>query len=161
MIKFLHKNKGFSIIEVVVASAIVLLIGTGFTGALSQTIALSENALHIGQATSLLEEGAEAVKSIRDDSWTTISGLTVGTTYYLSFNDTTKKWALSTTANTIDSMYTRTVVVSAVNRDSNDDIASTGTLDASTKKVTINVIFNGRTGQVTKTLSLYISDIFN
>jgi hypothetical protein len=109
----------------------------------------------------LLEEGAEAVKSIRDANWSTISGLTIGTTYYLSYNTSSNAWSLTTTPSTVDS-FTRTVVFSSVNRDSNDDIAAAGTLDARTKEVTITVSWPAEDGRtLSKSLSLYIADIFN
>ena len=117
--------------------------------------------MHVIQASSLLEEGAEAVKTIRDNDWTTISNLTVGTTYYLSYSSVTNLWSLTTTPSTIG-IFTRTVVISAVNRDSNDDIVSSGgTLDVKTKKVTITTSFNSQSGTISKTLVFYISDIFN
>jgi len=161
MKNLINKNKGFSIVEVVVAAAIVLLIGTAFTGVLSQTTSLSSRALRIAQTSSLLEEGAEAVKTIRDEDWATISALNLNTVYYLSYNTNTNKWSLSTTPNTIDSLFTRTVVFSSVNRDVNEDISDTGTVDVKTKKVTINVNFNTQNGVVDKSMSFYISDIFN
>ncbi len=155
------QKKAFSIIEVIVAAAIVLLVGTVFVGVLSQTISLSGRSMHVIQASSLLEEGAEAVKTIRDNDWTTISNLTVGTTYYLSYSSVTNLWSLTTTPSTIG-IFTRTVVISAVNRDSNDDIVSSGgTLDVKTKKVTITTSFNSQSGTISKTLVFYISDIFN
>jgi predicted O-linked N-acetylglucosamine transferase (SPINDLY family) len=49
-----------------------------------------------------------------------------------------------------------------VNRDANDDIASSGTLDARTKKISITVSWAVSDATTTsKTLDFYISDIFN
>lgn len=155
------KNKGFSLIEVVVASAIISIITFSIVSSAQKGLVLSQRALHQTQASYLLEEAAEAVKTIRDANWATISGLTVGTTYYLSFNTTTNIWSLSTTANTIDGFFTRKVQLSAVNRDASDDIASSGTLDSRTKKVNINIAWPGDGGTVTKSLDFYIADIFN
>ncbi len=155
-----YKN-GFALVELIVASAIISVTTFALISAGQKGIVLSERALHQTQASYLLEEGAEAVKSIRDAAWSNISGLTVGTTYYLSYNTSTNVWSLSATPNTIDSLFTRTVVLSAVTRDSNDDIASSGTPDSYTKKVTVTVSWPSSEGTVSKTLLLYITDIFS
>lgn len=103
------------------------------------------------------------MKSIRDASWTNISGLTLDTNYYLTFNTGTNTWSLGTTPTaTIDSIFTRAVVVSAVNRDANDDIAVSGTVDTRTKKVTVTTswaLADATTSS--KALAFYMSDIFN
>lgn len=163
--KFFSKknNSGFTLVEVLIACAILSLCILALMTASSKGIQTSSQALRQTQAGFILEEGAEAVKTIRDASWSNISSLTTGTTYYLSFSTSTNAWSLSTTvAPTIDSIFTRTIVLSAVNRDSNDDIASSGTLDTRTKKVTVTVswpISDNTTSN--RTLDFYISDIFN
>lgn len=160
---FKNNNSGFTLVEVLIACAILSLCIIALMTASSKGIQTSSQALRQTQAGFILEEGAEAVKTIRDASWSNISSLTTGTTYYLSFSTSTNTWSLSTTPPpTIDSIFTRNVVLSAVNRDSNDDIASSGTLDARTKKVTVTVswpISDNTTSS--KTLDFYISDIFN
>lgn len=158
---FNRNNHGFLLVEIIVASAIISIITFSIVSAAQKGLVLSERAMHQTQASYILEEGAEAVKTIRDASWNNISTLTVGTTYYLSFNTTTNTWSLSTTANKIDNYFTRKVQLSSVNRDVNDDIAASGTLDARTKKVDINVAWPGDGGTVSKSLTFYIADIFN
>lgn len=160
---FKNNNSGFTLVEVLIACAILSLCILALMTASSKGIQTSSQALRQTQAGFILEEGAEAVKTIRDASWNNISSLTTGTTYYLSFSTSTNTWSLSTTPSpTIDSIFTRIVVLSAVNRDSNDDIASSGTLDTRTKKVTVTVswpISDNTTSS--KTLDFYISDIFS
>ena len=165
MKSFLKQNnkKGFSLIEVLIACAIISVSIFALMSASTKGIELSKQALRQTQASLLLEEGAEAVKSIRDDSWSNISSLNLNTNYYLTFSTGSNKWSLGTVATpNIDSLFTRTIVFSAVNRDSNDDIASSGTLDARTKKISVVVswpVSGGITS--TKDLSFYVSDIFN
>jgi prepilin-type N-terminal cleavage/methylation domain-containing protein len=157
-----HKS-GFTLVEVLIASAIISLILFALISAAQQGIRLSYNALKQTQANSLLEEGAEAVKSIRDKNWSTISSITLDTNYYLSYDTSTNIWSLGTTpVGVVDAVFTRTVSLSQVLRDATDDIAGAGTLDARTKKVTINVswpISDGTTQS--KNLIFYIADIFN
>lgn len=156
-----NANKGFSLVEVVIASAIISIITFSIVSAAQKGLVLSLRALHQTQASYLLEEGAEAVKNVRDTSWSSISALTVGTTYYLSFNTTSNIWSLSTTANKVDNFFTRTVLVSSVYRDANDDIATSGVIDTYTKKVDINVSWLSDGGTVSKSLSFYITNIFS
>jgi prepilin-type N-terminal cleavage/methylation domain-containing protein len=157
--KFLY---GFTLIEVMIASALVATVTITMLSFAQRGLGLSSRSLRQVQATLLMEEGAEAVKTIRDENWINISSLTLNTNYYLSYNTSTNIWSLSTTANDIDGIFTRKVVINSVNRDSNDDIvASGGTTDAGTKKVTITVSWYSADGLNTKVLTLYIADIFS
>lgn len=158
MKKFIFK-KGFVLVEVIIACAIITTITFAVFSSASKGISLSNLALRHIQASYLLEEGAESVKVIRDTSWTTISNLTIGTTYYLSFNTNTNLWSLTTTPNTTDS-FTRKIVFGAVSRNSSDDIATSGTNDPRTKKVTITVSWPSGSGTASKTLIFYLADIF-
>jgi prepilin-type N-terminal cleavage/methylation domain-containing protein len=156
-----QKNCGFTLVEVMFACAIISVSLFALMTAASKGIELSNLSLRQTQASLLLEEGAEAVKSIRDSGWTSISGLTLDTNYYLSYNTGTNLWSLSQTPNTIDSIFTRTIVVSSVARNVNDDIVTSGgTLDVGTKKVTVTVTWNATSGTASKTLVFYIADIF-
>ena len=166
----LKNTSGFTIIEIIIASAIISITVFTLMSSAQKGIALSGRALRQVQANVLLEEGAEAVKSIRDNNWATIGDLTLETNYYLFFDTTNNIWSLSGSSITpsgsipiypIDSIFTRTVVISNVNRDGNDDIADIGTLDDRTKKITIGVSWPEPGETVTKNLVFYLADIFN
>lgn len=151
---------GFSLIEAIVGISIfsVFIFSLMLALQLSQRIA-SESVRNI-QASFLLEEGVDAVKTIRDRSWiSNISSLTSGTNYYLYFNGT----AWTTTANNIyiDGIFERKLNVNGVYRDANDDIAPSGNLDAGTKKATVSVSWMGRSGTTTKSASFYLTDLFS
>lgn len=163
-IYFENKKNGFTLVEILIGCAIITTMIFALMVSAQKGINLSDKALKQTQANMLLEEGAEAVRSIRDASWTTISNLTLNTDYYLSYNTSTNVWSLSTTPSaTIDSIFTRKVLISQVLRDATtDDIASTGNLDSRTKKVTITVSWVDSDGTtLSKDLPFYISDIFN
>jgi Tfp pilus assembly protein PilV len=152
---------GFTLVEILVACGIISVTLLSLIASAQKGIELSTQALRQVQASYLLEEGAEATKSIRDANWTNISGLTLGSTYYLSYNTGTNIWSLSATPNTVDS-FTRIVVITAVSRDGSDDITTSGgTVDTGTKKVTVSVSWPSVSGTLTKTLSFYIANIFN
>lgn len=164
MIKTRHNfyTKGFSLVEIIFACAIIAVTAVSLLNVSEKGLELSNRALRQAEAMMLLEEGAEAVRSIRDAGWSNISNLTLDTTYYMAYSTNTNTWSLITTPNTTD-IFTRTVVFGAVNRDSNDDIvASGGTLDNRIKKVTITVTFpDSPIDTVSKSLSLYVADIFS
>ena len=163
------KNLGITLVEVIVACSIISLSMFALMTTAQKGLNLSSNALVKSQASLLLEEGAEAVKSIRNNNWTDVA--TNVTSYHLFFNTTTKLWSLNTSTTNlsgcipsypIDGVFDRTVTISSVNRDANDDIiASGGTLDAGTKKVVVTVTWTSSGVANTKSLSFYISNIFN
>lgn len=163
---------GFTIIEVLVACSIITISMFALMQTAQKGISLSRYALEKSQASLLLEEGAEAVKSIRDNNWTTIEGVTLDTPYYLFFNTSTKLWILDSTvmnsqpgaipAYPIDGVFERTVTIYPVNRDINDDIVSSGGVqDNRTKKVVVTTTWDKGGVSNTKSLSFYIADIFN
>jgi len=157
----IHRKRGFTVVEVLIASLIISATTFALISASQKGVALSYRALHSVQASFLAEEGAEAIKTIRDGGWSSISSIVVDTPYVLVFNTQTNTWSLSTTSsNPIDSLFTRVVILSDVYRNSSDDIAETGTLDTRTKKVTVRVTFPSSEGLVTKEIIFYISDIF-
>ncbi len=155
------KNKGSMLIEVIVATALISILMLALVSVAQKSLDLSERSLKQVQASFLLEEGVEAVKTVRDNSWTNISSIATGSNRYLSFDTSTNTWSLSSTPSTIDNVFTRTIVVDAVSRDSTDDIASSGTVDPNTKKVTVNVSWLSSFGTVNKSISFYIVDLFN
>jgi len=158
--KMKYKNKnGFSVVEVLIACMIMSMVTLALMSAATRGIGLSINALKKVQASNLIEEGAEAVKSIRDNNWTTIENLDLNTNYYLSFNSNI--WSLTETTDLIDGVFTRQVIFSPVYRDSNDDIAETGTLDSGIKRVRVIVSWPN-SGQITsKEITFYLANIFN
>lgn len=157
-IRKIKKNSGISLVEIVLGSAIVLLVVIATVQSYNTYINFALGNQNNTQANFLLEEGVETMMYIRDQSWSTyIAPLTSGATYYLYFNGTT--WLSTTTPQYVDSIFLRSVVVSNVNRDVNDDIASSGTNDANTKKVTVTVAYAQGHATTTKTLSTYITNI--
>ncbi len=160
--KILIFKAGFTLVEVLIACSIISVSTLSLMHGAQRGITLSSDALSKSQASFLLEEGAEAVKSIRDDSFITISNLSNNTPYYLFFNTTTSKWELVNSNSLIDDIFERSIIFSPVERNSDDDIvASGGTEDSRTKKVTVNVYWNSSGRQMSKSLSFYLADIFN
>ena len=152
-------GRGFMIVEVLVAVSIITVSILAAMTVAQKSVYISRQAFHMTQATFLLEEGAEAVRILRDNAWTNISSLSAGTDYYPSFFGGT--WTLSTTANTVG-IFTRKVTIASVNRDNTTkDISATGTNDLGTKLVTVTVSWPKGGVTITKTLQFYITNIFS
>lgn len=153
------KSKGVGLVEILIVLAV---IGIGFLAIISFLIFSRGVTFQVGrntEAVTLAEEGIEAVRSIRDEDWTTnIASLTSGTTYYPVISG--DKWTLSTTdPGPISNLYTRTVVVEDVGRDGNDDILSSGgTPDPNTKKVTATLSWTEATQSKQVVLTTYITN---
>ncbi|MEK7227871.1 MAG: hypothetical protein AAB681_00765 [Patescibacteria group bacterium] len=157
MQSFSKTQSGFFLVEVVVATALVATIIIFMLGLVQDIVKVSQASLERTQASYLLEEGEEAVKTIRDDAWTNISSINNGVNQYLAWNGT--KWTFSSTDSPIG-QFSRVVVFDSVYRDANDDITTSGgTVDTRTRKITVTVSWNTTTGTKTESLVFYIADI--
>ena len=152
------RNKGFMMVEIMVAVSIITVSILTAMAVAQKSAYLSRQALHATEASFILEEGAEAVRIFRDNTWSNISSLTPGTNYYPTFSGGT--WTLSITPNTVG-IFTRKVTIASVKRDDvTKDIASAGTDDPGTKLATVTVSWPEGGTTITKTLPLYIMNIF-
>ena len=145
-------------VEIIVAISIITVSILAAMAVAQKSAYLSRQALHTTEAAFLLEEGAEAIRILRDNAWSNISSLALGTDYYPTYSGGT--WTLSSTPNTVG-IFTRKVIITSVKRDdATKDIASVGTDDLGTKLVTVTVSWLEGGTTVTKTLPFYIINIF-
>lgn len=151
-----NTSGGFGLIEMVVGISVLSISLVGIGAVAQRSLALSRQSLQETQANFLLEEGSEVVRSFRDKGWVNIGNLSTTTTYYLTYGST---WATTTTASKIDNTFTRTITVSDVTRDVNDDIAASGTYDSGTKKITVTLSWVSGFATSTKTVQMYLTDI--
>jgi len=156
-----NKKLGFALIEVLIACSIISLTMIVLMQAAAKGIELSNRSLKQVQVNSLLEEGAEAVKSIRDTNWTMISNFSLETNHYLAYDSNLNQWTLGVSPiEIVDGFFTRTIIFSPVYRDVNDNISDFGTLDSGIKKVNITITWPGSTVN-SKTLIIYLANILN
>jgi competence protein ComGC len=155
-------NFGFGLVESIVVIAILsvfvfLIIDLNIF--YTESLVKSRNS---ATASFLIEEGIEAAKFMRDDSWTSnIEALTPDISYFLAF-DSSSKWSATTTPQTSDGMFVRTIKFSDVSRDSNGNIVSSGgTVDPGTRLVEIKIVWNDKYGESTKSSKTYITNIFD
>lgn len=131
-------EQGIALIEVLVGVAVASLVIGLIIYSVGLFFAGSKVAIERTQALYLAEEGIEILRYLRDDDWSTFdTDLTIGTTYY--FDVTSAYVATTTSPEIIDSTYTRSFVLGAVERDGDDDITTSGTVDTGSKHVTVTV----------------------
>jgi prepilin-type N-terminal cleavage/methylation domain-containing protein len=156
-------SKGMSLIEVLVASAIIATSVVSIIGAYGGLTSLSLKNTTKVQAAMLLQEGAEAVRIMRDSGWTNnIASLSNATTYRFWWDNSSGRWRSTTTISMIDSTFDRTFVLSAVSRDATsfNPVTSGGTVDTGTKKVTITVAWRDDSGTTSKSVDMYLHDTY-
>lgn len=154
-------NKGFSLLEVVVGISIIFLALFSLA-VISRGILIARQEASLAlQADFLLEDGAEAIRFVRDQGWTAKINSLTGTNH-LSFviGQSTSTWQINATPEKIG-IFERSFNISSVKRDGNDDIASTGSDDPHTKKFDVTVVWPGKFGTSSRTVSFYLTNYFN
>lgn len=155
----LRPNRGFGVIEIVVSITVISLSLFATMTVARTSLELNRRVFLSTQGGFLLEEGSEGLRMLRDISWSNVSSMATSTPYYLNFSTSTNAWSATTTSSMIDGFFKRTIVPSGVYRDSNDDIAGSGTLDPGTKKFTINVSWWNGVATTTRSLVLYLTNL--
>jgi Tfp pilus assembly protein PilE len=155
-----HPSKGISVLEIVIGTAIILILTTAIAGAWRSYIKMTRLANEKNQAAILTEEASEILQFLRDDSWTAkILPLSLNTTYYLVWNGTA--YVSTTTASVIQSIYKRTVTFSSVARNAQDTITTSGgTTDVNTRKVTILVTTSETPPEVRVQTEMLIHNVY-
>ena len=158
MRNLLKNSSGFGLAEAVVAVGIIASFVVAVTGVNTLYISMAFENKNPFIASVMAEEGLEAVRFMRDQSWdNNIALVPLDVPFYLVFNN---GWFLDAVPPSPD-VFTRTVTFSAANRDPLDNIVAIGgTPDPDTRLVTISVSWQGKNGIITKNVKTYITDIF-
>ncbi|MEK7535474.1 MAG: prepilin-type N-terminal cleavage/methylation domain-containing protein [Patescibacteria group bacterium] len=156
------RQKGFGLLEVLVGLTILSVSFFALLVVSRGMLAVSRETAYNLQADYLLEEGVEALRSIRDQNWATYITPLSGTNYLVFEASPITRWTTTSTPEIIDSFFNRGFVISDVYRDSSsDDIADSGTFDPDTKKFVVSVDWQGRNGTTTRSVSTYLTNYFN
>jgi len=153
-------RSGIILIEALVAASILSLVLASAIGAFLLTIRTSLGNGADVQAAFLAEEGLEAMRILRDNSWSgNIASQTSGD-FYLAFDGTT--WQATSINTYIDNAFERSITIFDVQRDGNGDIVTQGgAIDVDTKKVMVNVSWRTQSGTSTYSLSTYLTNMFD
>jgi type II secretory pathway pseudopilin PulG len=132
------QSRGFSIIEIIVVTAIIISLVTVIAVSLRVFFTLAKTSTHTTQAAILLEETAEALLLLRDTDWDThIAAAEFDTAYWLAWNSGGGAYELLDEEPS--GTYERQVVFEEVERDGADVITESGTVDPNTRKLTISI----------------------
>jgi len=158
-------TKGTGLLEVIVAVAILGVALGSVVVTFSFYIRAALQNTEVIQATYLAEEGLEAVRIMRDTSWSSnVESLTLNTPYYLTYATSTMIWSANSTPenNYVDGKFMRTLSLGEVRRDGNDDIVSSGgSVDAESRLVNVTVSWSQRGATTSRSLSMYLTNIFD
>jgi Tfp pilus assembly protein PilV len=153
---------GFSLIEALIAASIITFSILAIVGIYSTFVQQTFTNTSAIQAYYLADEGIEALKSMRNMGWTAnISALTTGTPYRFYFNNSLSRWEATTSTALIDNTFDRTFTLASAYRDTNENFAGSGTMDADSRLVTVNVSWRDKNATSTKTLMTYLTNLFN
>ena len=137
----INNKNGFSLVEVMVALALFSILAAGVFSIVTSSY---KNFYGTGDKQSITEfaqEGIEAVRSIRDNSWQEIE--TVSGAGNKGLAKSGGYWSFSGTSNTLG-VLTRVVAITDAQRNSNGEIVTSGgTSDPNTKKATVTVSGTG------------------
>ena len=158
-INFKQKNRGISLIEVIIATSIITVSMISISIVYGNFVSLSVKNTDKIQATFLLDEGVEALKMIRYESWSKIASSTTNVDYYLVWEN--NKWNSTTTQIIIDNKFIRKYKVRNAYRDNNINLyesAAQGNIDDNSKIIDLSVSWNN--GSTTeKNISFYIFNL--
>ncbi len=157
---------GFTLIEIVIASSIIVTSFVAILAAYSYIIRAEKNNTKLVKSIYLLEEGEEAVRYLRDKGWTAnIASLSTSTNYYLYFSASggVGTWQSTTTRQVYDGIFERKVTFGNLYRNNTTQDLSTSSagaiLDTKIRKVTVSVSWIGASGATTtRTLSTYLTN---
>lgn len=153
-------SQGFSVVEIVVAAAIIVSLVTAASSAWQLFFKVSRTDTQSTQAGLLSEEAMEALNLYRDMSWSgMIAPLSLGTTYYIYWNGSS--YSTSTSPITVNGSYVVGFALSSASRNANGDIVSSGgTLDSHTRMAIVSVALSSATSTPILQSSFVIHDVF-
>jgi Tfp pilus assembly protein PilV len=159
------QKKGFLTVEILIVASIMTISFLAITTVAQKSIQISHQSLHVLQASFLLEEGAEAVRILRDNAWSNINngnyGLSFETPTTACPAPTCPTWKFLGNSEAIGS-FTRKVNIADVNRDntSYNIVTVGGANDPNTKLITITVSWQESGQSIDKNVSFYLTNIF-
>lgn len=161
-----NNQRGFTLVEAVMAITVFALgiVSVASLGSIAKST--SDLGKDTVVASNYLQEGLEAMRSLRDASWSNVG--TDGNYRLVSQGASYPAWQLSSGTEAVDK-FTRTVQIASVSREDTD---SSGTItsgdkmvpnggvfnDPDTKKITVTLTWKSGSRTVTKTLTEYLTN---
>lgn len=131
-------RRGFSLIEILVASSVLITVVVGVVGALQLYTRLARVDRDRAQAALYTQEAAEVLQLMRDEDWSAnIEALTLGQEYQLVWSGSA--YSATTSDVLLNGRYIRTITLSELYRDGSDNVAESGTEDENARRVLVEV----------------------
>ncbi|HYK08690.1 MAG TPA: hypothetical protein VEW42_04295 [Candidatus Eisenbacteria bacterium] len=131
-----YSERGQSLVELLITIGIAtILIPALFAGIYTSRAGRAQQDQRL-QATALARQTIEATRIVRDTDW---GNFAVNGTYHPVVSGTT--WVLASGSAVVNG-FTQKVVISDAYRDSNGNLAQSGTLDPSVRQVTATISWN-------------------
>lgn len=142
MKKLLKQTKGFTLLELSLAIMIFAIVAAGVAlPIIGNHLGALENEKNLA-ANTVLTESWEAVRAIRNNDWNNVTNGTHGLRNLGGY------WEFSGGSDSLQSGFTRTIIVSDIQRDASGDLVdSGGTVDLDSKKVVIQISWQPSEGQ--------------
>ena len=158
--KSINFQKGISLVEVIIASSIIGLSMIYISNVYGNFVKLSLENTDKVQAVFILDEGVEAIKTMRNFAWSTVASSTPGVDYYLVWQN--NRWQSTTTKILVDNKFTRKYNVSNVYRDpiTLNIVTSGGVLNTDSKVVNMDVSWSYKGSTTTKSTSFYMFNLY-
>lgn len=152
-----NNQKGISVIEILVAIAVLLISFIGIFGILVLSLKTSSSIKETTMANFLAQETIEAVRNFRDGTtWNTdgLGTLTTEVAYHQEqTGDTPPQWILALGEEIING-FSRKVIFESVDRDANDNIVESGGIDdPETRKIIVTVSWQDKNVEITTYLT--------
>ena len=143
--KLSSSNRGFSLVELILAIALFGMFATALVGLLWASYGSNVQAAQRDKASWFAREGMEAAWSIRRQGWNLLTNGSYGLTHASNY------WEFSGSADSLDDgLYTRVTTIADACRDGGgalvDCSAPSSTVDLYTKRATVEVSYNSITG---------------
>ncbi len=154
------QSQGFSVIEIVIASAIIVTVVSAAAAAWQAYLKISNTAARNTEASLFSVEAAEALHIMRDQSWSSkIVPLALNTAYQLYWNGA--QYQATTSQILLQSQFVRTMTLSSIMRDGNSNIVSSGgTVDSNARKINISVFLVGATSSPIMQTEMLLHNIY-
>ena len=145
-------NAGFGLIEILLVVGVGMATFLGIEQYLNLSLSAAIRDSYLTEALYLVKSNVEQSRSVRDEDWTLISGLTIGNQYSFLSDESVPQKIITQGGAEIKGRYTVWITTSAVQRDAEDNIVSVGgTVDPDILKINSSASWleNGTTKQVT------------
>ncbi len=153
-------RNGFLLIETVLGVAIALVFTVAFLASITASQKMSRKNTVDFVAALYLHEAVEAARDLEISDWSEFENPSCAAPAICRLGIASGAWTLAPGEETIDGMFTRSLSISAVERDTldfpNTIVETGGVTDPNTKRVNARISWTDNTGARVKTLETYV-----